>query len=548
MSFKFFGKSFFSFFKIYSLPLLSAVLLGTSYIPFPPLSLLFAWVPLWYFIFTQKSLKRVLIGAWICQFLSTLIGFNWLVYTIHFFGDMPWFISVLGLMIFCAFFNIYMVVAVVMWFIFTKKLSQNQIVFKLLLFPIFYSVFHTLIPMLFPWNFGYPWFWIGLPAFQTAELWGFRFLNTLTYLFNLFFLVIFKHQEFYRKGSFWKLPLFKYRLDRVGQKTLMGALGLFIILNVWGFYLKRRLAPPDKELKVLIVQHNIGQTRNLKLERTFRNIQAQVYFYLKEMTYKGLIKYRREYKNSEDIDFILWPEGAYPYVIPKNSSRVRKASSLAQKVGIPLITGGVGRDEKDYSNSLFVLSREGKLLKPVYDKSILLAFGEYMPGIFALPFVKRFFPYFQGKFTPGTEQGVLNLEGVRLGFQICYESLFDSHGRNLAQKEPQVFLNITNDSWYGSWQEPWQHLYLSLARAVEVRRPFIRGTNTGFSTVIKADGTVMERSPFNKKWVHLYTVPYRRKMKDTLFMSWGFYINEMFLLLLTLFGLFWFERKKEEGQ
>ena len=103
-------------------------------------------------------------------------------------------------------------------------------------------------------------------------------------------------------------------------------------------------------------------------------------------------------------------------------------------------------------------------------------------------------------------------------------------------KGAQVLLNVTNDSWYGSWQEPWQHLYMSLARAVETRRPLIRGTNTGLSTVIQANGNIMKISPLNKEWTHLYSIPYREKPQDTLFMSWGFYINEIFLLLLSFLG------------
>ena len=388
----------------------------------------------------------------------------------------------------------------------------------------------------------------GGAGFSDGGALGIRFLNTLSYLFNLLFLIVFNHQKFYRKGFILKLPFFGYKLDGTGRKALLGAIGLFVVLNIWGFYLKRRLSPTDRESQILIVQHNIGQAQNVELKKNFRSVREQAYFQLEELTYKGLLQYRKAYGTPKNIHFILWPEGAYPYIIPKNGSQIGKPSLLVRKIKVPLITGGVGRREKGYSNSLFTLSREGNLLRPVYDKNILLAFGEYMPGIFSLPFVQKFFPYFQGRFVQGTEPEVLNLEGVYLGFQICYESLFDFHGRDLAQKGAQFIVNVTNDSWYGAWQEPWQHLYMSLARAVELRRPFVRGTNTGFSTVIKEDGTVMERSPLNQEWVHLYTVPYRTKPQKTLFMSWGFYINEIFLSLLTLLGLFWFGRVKRESK
>ena len=77
-----------------------------------------------------------------------------------------------------------------------------------------------------------------------------------------------------------------------------------------------------------------------------------------------------------------------------------------------------------------------------------------------------------------------------MGPQICYEGLFDWFGRALANEGAQVIMNITNDSWYGTWEEPFQHGYMTLARAVEVRRPLVRSTNTGLSSVALASGEI----------------------------------------------------------
>lgn len=529
MFFKLLKKKSGAFFKCYRLPLLSGFLLGASYIPFPPLGLFFGWIPLWHFIFQQKSLKQVLIGAWVCQFFGTLIGFNWVVYTIHHFGEMPWSVSFLGLLVYCSFANVFMCVAGGLWFVIVNKRPQSPIVFQLVLFPVLYSLSHSLVPTIFPWSMGYSWFYAGLPAFQTAELWGFRFLNTLFYVFNLLFWIIFQHK--------W---------DRTGRKAVLTAVGLFAVLNMLGVYLKKRLPQPESSARVLLVQHNVGQLKNLKVENRFKGPQEQVYFYLKELTYNGVMKNYQAGKTPKDIHFVLWAEGAYPYLVPKTASWVTEgASLLVEKLNIPLITGGVSKGENGYSNSIFVLSREGRILRPIYDKSILLAFGEYLPGLFSLPLVKKMLPYFQGHFQPGGGPKTVDLEGVPLGLQICYESLFDFHVRDLANQGAAILLNVTNDSWYGAWQEPRQHLYMNLARAVEVRRPLVRGTNTGFSGGVRSDGSLMKISPFNKQWTHLYDVPYRKTPPQTLFMSWGFYINEMFLFLLTLFGLISFAFRKK---
>ena len=508
------GKRIAGFFKTYRAPLLSGALFAISYIPFPPWAAVFAFVPLWWFVFQQKNLKQVLIGAWLCQFTGALIGFNWVAYTIHTFGQMPWTAAVGGLLAFCAFSNIFIVIACGVWF-FLVRLSPAPLPtpFRLILFPLLFSLFHSLIPMLFPWNMGYVWLWAGLPLFQTAEIWGFRFLNTLIYVFNLLFLILYKH-----------------RLDPTGKKALISAAVLFVSLNIFGFYLKRRLTQPNAVLKTILIQTNIGQFSNIKGSGSTGPRKA--FFITKELSYKGLLK-SRQHKDRSNVDFILWPEGAYPYTINKARAPLR-LKQLIKKLRIPLITGGMGKDHRGYSNSLFIFDREGEMLKPVYDKTKLLAFGEYLPQPFRLSFVKKLFPYFQGRFVQGKNPAVQQLEKVLLGLQICYESLFDGITRKMALDGAQILINVTNDSWYGSWQEPWQHLTMSLARAVEVRRPLLRATNTGISTVIQSDGTVMKRSPLNKPWSHFYEVPYSKNPPATFFMGWGFYINELFLLLLTL--------------
>ena len=262
----------------------------------------------------------------------------------------------------------------------------------------------------------------------------------------------------------------------------------------------------------------------------------------KNLTYKSILKNAKTLKKRKNIDFILWSEGTYPYPINSRKHKENRLSKFVQLTKIPLITGGLSKDKQNYGVSLFVIDRKGNIVKPIYNKVKLLAFGEYFPGIKTFPFLKKWFSYFGSNFTAGKSVQVQELEGTRLGWQICYEILFDRFSRELAQKEAQVLVNITNDSWYDSWKEPWQHLTASFARAIEVRRPLLRATNTGRSGLIHFDGTVDKISPMDKAWFHLYKIPYYKNPPKTLFMSWGYYINEMFLFFLVLLiGFFIFK-------
>jgi apolipoprotein N-acyltransferase len=63
-------------------------------------------------------------------------------------------------------------------------------------------------------------------------------------------------------------------------------------------------------------------------------------------------------------------------------------------------------------------------------------------------------------------------------------------------------------------------MYMTLARGVEFRRPVLRVTNTGISTVSLASGEILERSPIHQTWAGLYEVPYLQNPPPTFYQNW----------------------------
>ncbi len=61
----------------------------------------------------------------------------------------------------------------------------------------------------------------------------------------------------------------------------------------------------------------------------------------------------------------------------------------------------------------------------------------------------------------------------------------------MARLDPNAFVNITNDAWFGRTAEPHQHLALAVFRAVEHRLEMVRAVNTGVSAHIDAAGRVL---------------------------------------------------------
>ena len=242
---------------------------------------------------------------------------------------------------------------------------------------------------------------------------------------------------------------------------------------------------------------------------------------------------------------ILWPETALPVALDKVYHHKPSQQSILNQVRVwqkTLVTGAYSQDtyKRDHMgnliirNSVFFLNPEGEVAAP-YFKTDLLIFGEYMPFGQEAPFLYKLFP-FVGVYErgPGPVRKAIPINGseLMLGPQICYESLNPGFSRGLAKIGTEIFFNVTNDSWFGDWAEPYQHMIMTLARGLENRRPLIRSTNTGISTIILANGDILEQSPIYKKWAHTYTVPYTKNPPLTFYSKYGYWDWALWVLIL----------------
>lgn len=139
-----------------------------------------------------------------------------------------------------------------------------------------------------------------------------------------------------------------------------------------------------------------------------------------------------------------------------------------------------------------------------------------------------------GDFDRGEEPQVKEISGVNVGLQICYEAMFSSFSRKLSKKKAQILINITNDSWYGKYSEPKQHLYSALAKSIETGLPIVRVTNTGISALLSPDGKVFHASPINKAWSKNILVPYQSQPKLTFFVKLGHLLTLPLLLIMFI--------------
>jgi len=498
--------------KFFICSILSGIFIGTSFIPFPPWASIFAFVPLWNYWLGESSAKKIFWSGWLTQFILTLIGFNWIIITIHDFGGMPWPVAALGLLAFCSFATIYIPIAGLLFAFIKKKIKLSSLQ-SLILVASLLAILEPIIKTIFPWNFGYTLMTLPIPLYQVAEWIGFEGLSTVIIFANIIlYCMVF--------------PVSKNINKLTGALTV---LILFSTLTLCGYYLENNLPETDKNLKVGIVQANIGNLdEQFKIHgKSFRDKIINKYIELTKI---------ETAKNNPDV--IVWPETAAPTKLGPNVNNFynRRLKRSLVTNDISLITGTYTKASTGQTSNSVVFIDKGQFVEPSYSKTHLLAFGEYIPGSQYYPVVKTWLPQISD-FKPGEGPQITLFKDVKYGIQICYESLFPKFSAKLANLGSEVIVNVTNDSWYGTYMEPYQHMYMTLARAIEVRRPLIRSTNTGISTVILADGTILDKSPISKVWSHTFDVPYSSEPKSTFYSRYpnlGLYIK-LFILFLILF-------------
>ncbi len=244
------------------------------------------------------------------------------------------------------------------------------------------------------------------------------------------------------------------------------------------------------------------------------------------------------------ITHVVWPEAAMPFLPLEHPEALAAIGELLPE-GTHLISGALRREATANAspserprayNSLMVFGHSGDLAA-VYDKIHLVPFGEYLPVQAFLEAVGfEQLTRMRGGFTGGqVPRPLLTVGGLdATAGLICYEAIFP--GEVVAPgRRPGLFINVTNDGWFGNTTGPRQHFHQARVRAVEEGLPLIRAANNGISAVVDGDGRVLHRLGLNERGVIDSDVPMARPPTlYALFGDWIFACNTLVILALII--------------
>jgi apolipoprotein N-acyltransferase len=327
----------------------------------------------------------------------------------------------------------------------------------------------TGVSRIFVFSAGYGW-GASLGVMQSVSLFGIYALTLLTILYGAALATLFAPQPK------WKLP------------AAMTA--LFALFFVGG---EVRLATVPETLvhgvNLRIVQPDIPQAEKFRHSLVSRNWNRL----LALSTTPGTVR----------PTHIVWPEAAPPFLLTHNGEALDEIAILTGQNGT-LMTGSLRAfrrgEQTEYYNSFYLFGHGGELLS-TYDKFHLVPFGEYLPfenflrGLGLTKIVG-----IDGSFDTGDGPHTFDVPGApAVGPLICYEILFP--GAVVAARRPGWIVNVTDDSWFGPWAGPLQHLLVAQTRAIEEGIPVVRAANSGISAVIDPLGRVIALLGLNKMGV-----------------------------------------------
>jgi apolipoprotein N-acyltransferase len=204
-----------------------------------------------------------------------------------------------------------------------------------------------------------------------------------------------------------------------------------------------------------------------------------------------------------ELDLVLWPENTIDVVSIEESDLLGEIAAEATRLGVPIAVG-ITEDTDDrerFSNAQVVVAPNGEIVGR-YDKVRRVPFGEYVPLRGALEAIGAPVDRIGRDAVAGTGPAYVELpDGVGLAVVISWEVFFGGRAREGVREGGLAILNPTNGASYTGTIVQTQQVASSRLRSIENGRWTVQAAPTGFTAVVDADGTVLERSAISERTI-----------------------------------------------
>jgi apolipoprotein N-acyltransferase len=370
----------------------------------------------------------------------------------------------------------------------TKKFG-DKVWKQVIIFSVLWTLFEYIRGILFtgfPWQLaGHTWVHLDVvsdeaqPVLQMLSIFG---------VYGLSFLTIFLFASVYlllpEKG---KIREFRLKSLLVKKNYVFAlSITLFAVSYLFGIVRIGEVEYHD-DFKMRLVQPVIPQ------KRSYSDAERE-YQFAKHLKFTDIMPL-------DDIDMVVWGETAVN--VSWNEANEKKMAQvlpddLVIVFGIPRVQY---RPVYKFWNSLMVYDGAGNQLS-VYDKNHLVPFGEYVPEAFS--WLSDMSITDDSSFSFGESRDVISISDLPSFVPlICYEAIFPDQVIK-GKRRPEFMLNISNDGWFGKMFGPYQHLTVSMLRAIEEGMPLVRVVKSGVTTVISPFGNMVEGDIYIPKTKHYF--------------------------------------------
>ncbi|MFJ1970032.1 apolipoprotein N-acyltransferase [Streptomyces sp. NPDC087903] len=193
-------------------------------------------------------------------------------------------------------------------------------------------------------------------------------------------------------------------------------------------------------------------------------------------------------------DIVLWPENSSDVDPFANADARAVIDRAAKAIGAPVSVGGVVEKDGKLLNEQILWDPE-KGPVDTYDKRQIQPFGEYLPLRSLLGAInKNWTSMVRQDFSRGSEPGVFDMDGAKVGLVTCYEAAFDWAVRSEVTDGAQLISVPSNNATFDRSEMTYQQLAMSRVRAVEHSRTVTVPVTSGVSAIIMPDGRITQRT------------------------------------------------------